>query len=187
MVAFRWHIYFAMESRAAAERVPGHCGRQSSYRMPSQPQMWHMWVNRLEREQAANRRWSERWPQYKPTAATDEPWSTALQVQRLCHPAHPARSERCTHGPFHSAYLAVQVSKDLTSPRGTGTSRNWATGGMDPDDFAMTMRQPSVSPLFRMVCVRPMSIEHGLVSWSGTRVACDSSRTDEFFCSRIRG
>lgn len=69
----------------------------SSYCMPSQPQRWNEWSDRLEREERGNARWREKWTAFRPEDPADLPWSTALRRNR-----------------------------DLTSPRGLGASTNWS-------------------------------------------------------------
>jgi hypothetical protein len=101
------------------DKIPGNQGRVGSYSQPCRPQGWHLWTDRLQHEASVNRRWHERWQPYKPEASTDLPWLAAMQA-----------------------------SADLSSPRGTGSSVNWATGGMSKEGFAATLvevkRQSSI-------------------------------------------
>lgn len=84
--------------QAGEEKASGmHGAKVSSMCMPSQPQRWNEWSQRLEREERGNMRWREKWPSFKPEDAADLPWSTALRRNR-----------------------------DLTSPRGLGASANWS-------------------------------------------------------------
>lgn len=84
--------------QSGEDRAPGRYGAKvSSMCMPSQPQRWNEWSNRLEREARGNARWREKWPGYRPDDPADLPWSTALRRNRA-----------------------------LTSPRGLGASANWS-------------------------------------------------------------
>jgi hypothetical protein len=84
--------------QSGPDRAPGKYGAQvSSMCMPSQPQRWNEWSERLDREERGNARWREKWPGFRPEEAGDLPWSTALRRNR-----------------------------DLTSPRGLGASANWS-------------------------------------------------------------
>jgi hypothetical protein len=84
--------------QSGEERAPGRFGAQiSSMCMPSQPQRWNEWSDRLEREQRGNARWREKWPAFRPQDPTDLPWSTSLRRNQA-----------------------------LTSPRGLGASANWS-------------------------------------------------------------
>ena len=101
---------FGRTSAAMSERVPGYAGQSgedrapgrygaqvSSMCMPSQPQRWNEWSDRLAREARGNARWRQKWPGYRPEDVADLPWSTALRRNRA-----------------------------LTSPRGLGASANWS-------------------------------------------------------------
>ncbi len=84
--------------QSGEDRAPGRYGAKvSSMCMPSQPQRWNEWSDRLEREERGNARWREKWPSYRPEDPVDLPWQTALRR-----------------------------SKALTSPRGLGASANWS-------------------------------------------------------------